>query len=191
MVIGLQWNSPRVCYLLGVSVRTCRRCAREEQCCWKKQMMCICVVELNEVFLFCFFLLEFFWEKKSFILNENTGKMEILEEKNQHGHSFSCLFKWKDGLSLKWLCKSLNVFEMPVSFRSMLRLLYKAFPSLFGSVDFTKQLFLIMCQLRNSMRSPSFLAWPTAQWIWLLFWYCDLALAWSFWRWLSQGICNV
>lgn len=46
------------------------------------------------VFVFCFF-------KKSFILNGYDGKMEILEEKSQYGNSFSCLFKWKDGLSLK------------------------------------------------------------------------------------------
>lgn len=99
--------------------------------------------------------------------------------------------KWKYGLSSRWLCRLLNVFEMPVWFRSMLRLLYMAFPSLFGSVGFTKQLFLIMCQLWNLMHGPYFSAWSTAQWIWLWRWYCDLALAKSFWSWLSQSICNI
>lgn len=117
-------------------------------------------------------------------------KWKFWEKRNQHGNSFSCLFKWKDGLSLKWLCKSVNVFRMPVSFRNMLRLLDKAFPSLFGSVDFTKQLSLIMCQLWYLMCSPPFLAWSTAQWICLSFWFCDLALAQAFWRWISQTICN-
>lgn len=41
-------------------------------------------------------------KESSFTLNGNAGKMEILEEKkNQDGNSFSCLFNWKDGLSLK------------------------------------------------------------------------------------------
>lgn len=31
VVMGLQWNNPGVCYLLGVSVGTCTHCAGEEQ----------------------------------------------------------------------------------------------------------------------------------------------------------------
>lgn len=50
--------------------------------------------------VFCF-IWNVFGEKSSFILNGIVGKMGILEEKNQRGNSFSCLFKWKDGLSLK------------------------------------------------------------------------------------------
>lgn len=89
-------------------------------------------------------------ERNSFILNGNAGKWKF---GRKTWDNLQLSVKMEGWTVFEMTVQSLNVFEMPVSSRSVLRLLYKAFPSLFGSVDFTKQLFLIMCQLWNLMLS--------------------------------------